>query len=352
MPGPKYIPMSHIDNAVVIGGGGFIGRTLASQLRALGSTVTVVSRSAGLGQTEEPGLRYFRADVADAARINEAVEGASIVYHLAMGGGTTWADYQRDFIDGTLNIARACQKHGIRRLIFTSSISALYLGRKAKLYESVNADPKPLDRTFYSRGKIEAEKVLLHLHHEEGLPVVILRPGIVLGRGGMLAHGALGHAASDTCILGWGSGNNPLPCVLVQDVASALVLAKDAPGVDGKAFNLSGDIRPTAREFVQILRRRTCRDFRFYPRNLMLMGAYEMLLATIKKIVRGSAETGTTFRDLQSLTMAADLDCSQAKKLLGWSPVTDSEIFFAEAIDSHLKPFKPGDLRLRGKVAA
>ena len=352
MPVQNCIPMSPIDNAVVVGGGGFIGRTLTSQLHALGSTVTVVSRSAGLGQTEKPGLRYFRAGVADALRINEAIEGASVVYDLATGGGTTWADYQRDVVGGALNIARACQKHGVRRLIFTSSISALYLGRKTKLYESADADPKPLDRTFYSRGKIEAEKVLLHLHRTEGLPVVILRPGIVLGRGGMLAHGALGHAASDTCILGWGSGNNPLPCVLVQDVASALVLAKDAPAIDGKAFNLSGDIRPTAREFVQILRERTRRDFRFYPRNLMLMGAYEMLLATIKKIIRGRAEGGITIRDLQSLTMAANLDCSQAKKLLGWSPVADSETFFAEAIDSHLKPFKPGDLRLGGKIAA
>ena len=47
---------------------------------------------------------------------------------------------------------------------------------------------------------------------------------------------------SDTCIVGWGAGDNRLPCVLVQDVASALVLAKDAPGIDGMAFNLSGDI--------------------------------------------------------------------------------------------------------------
>ena len=180
--------MSHTDNAVVIGGAGFIGRTLTSQLRALGCTVTVVSRSAGLGQQDEPGLRYFRAAVADSARIDEAIEGASVVYYLAMGGGTTWADYERDFIGGALNIARSCQKHGVRRLLFTSSISALYLGKKGKLYESVNADPKPLARSFYSRGKIETEKALINLHKAEGLPVVILRPAIVMGRVGCRAR--------------------------------------------------------------------------------------------------------------------------------------------------------------------
>ena len=75
-------------------------------------------------------------------------------------------------------------------------------------------------------------------------------------------------------------------------------------------------------------------------------------MSLAKKMIRGDAGTGATFRDLQSLTMTADLDCSQAKTLLGWTPVTDPQRFFAEAIDSHLKPFKPGDLRLERKVAA
>jgi nucleoside-diphosphate-sugar epimerase len=338
--------MSFADNVVVIGGAGFIGSHLTSQLRAAGCHVTVVSRSAGAGRREEPGLRFFRAAVADAARIDEAVKGASVVYHLAMGGGDTWEDFQRDFIGGAQNIARACKTHGVRRLIFTSSISALYLGRHGKLYESSGPDPLPLKRVPYSRGKIEAEKTLLELHRTEKLPVVILRPAIVLGPGGMLSHGALGHSASDTCILGWGNGRNPLPCVLVQDVARALVLAKDASGVEGKAFNLSGDIRPTAEEYVKILRERTRRDFRFYPRSLVLMAAWESALAAIKFIVRKPNSGGPGLRDLKSLTMAADLDCSEAKRLLGWEPVTDREVFFREALDAHLKPFQAGDLRL------
>jgi nucleoside-diphosphate-sugar epimerase len=338
--------MPQADNVVIIGGAGFIGSHLTSQLRDAGNHVTVVSRSAGLGRREEPGLRYFRAGVAEPERIQSAIEGASVVYHLAMGGGATWADYQRDFIDGALNIARACQKHGVRRLLFTSSISALCMSRPGKLYDSPQADTRVRSRGFYGRGKIEAERVLLKLHRTENLPVVILRPAIVLGSGGMLAHGALGHAASDTCILGWGEGNNPLPCVLVQDVAKALVLAKDAPDIEGKGFNLSGDIRPTAKEFVALLRERTLRNFRFYPRSLSQMAALEWIMWGIKTAARSPNNVRTSYADLQNLTMAADLDCSLAKQLLGWNPVADREVFLREAIDSHLKPFKPGDLRL------
>ncbi len=335
-----------MDRVVVIGGAGFIGRHLTAQLRDQGCEVTVVSRSAGLGQTEERGLRYFRAEVADRERMSQVIEGAAVVYHLAMGGGATWADYERDFIGGALNIAAACQRFRVRRLIFTSSISALYLGRKAKLYEKEGADQKAQNRSFYSRGKVETENALLKLYQTEKLPVVILRPAIVLGKGGMLAHGALGEAASDTCILGWGAGRNPLPCVLVQDVARALVLAKDAPGVEGKSFNLSGDIRPTASEYVQLLREKTRRNFRFYPRRVWKMEAAELLKWSLKAMVRKPNNVRISYRDLKSLTMAADLDCSEAKKLLGWSPESDREAFFREAIGSHLKPFAAGDIRV------
>jgi nucleoside-diphosphate-sugar epimerase len=338
--------MPSADRAVVVGGAGFIGSHLTSQLGAAGCSVTVVSRSAGSAGRDTPGVSYVSGAVADADAMMRVIEGASVVYDLSMGGGSTWADYERDFIGGARNVARACQRHGVRRLLYASSISALFLGRHAKLDDSVGADTKAEGRSFYSRGKVEAEKALLALHRDEKLPVVILRPAIVLGPGGFLAHGALGVSVSDTCILGWGSGRNPLPCVLARDVAGAMVLAKDAPGIEGLSFNLSGDIRPTAQEFVSMLRERTHRDFRFYPRSLWAMGAFEYLIWMTKALVRKADNTRTSFRDLQSLTMAADLDCSAAKKLLGWRPESDRDVFFREAIDSHLKPFHPGDLRL------
>jgi nucleoside-diphosphate-sugar epimerase len=329
----------------VIGGSGFIGRHLTDKLRATGSIVTVVSRNAGAAPGDRSGIRYFPATVADAAGISEAIAGSEVVYDLSLGGGMTWADYERDFVQGARNVAAACRAHGVRRLIYTSSISAVYLGRAGKLTESGGADPRARERSFYGRAKAEAENLLLALHRQENLPVVIVRPAIVLGSGGMLAHGALGMAASDTCILGWGRGRNPLPCVLARDVAEAMVLAKDAPGVEGKTFNLSGDIRPTAEEFVGLLRQRTKRNFRFYPRSLLAMGAMEWFISTVKSIV-GKPPDGMVYRDLQSLTMAADLDCSAAKQELGWKPENDPDVFFREAIDVHLKPFDQGDLRL------
>jgi len=337
--------LSHTDNVLVIGGAGFIGRRLVARLTDGGHAVTVASRSAGARQGEDPRVVYRTANVADADRVSGLAEGMTVVYDLSMGAPSRWEDYEREVIGGAVNVARACLRHGVRRLIYTSTISAIDLGGKGAVDEtSPNVGNSP-NRGMYARGKALAERALVGLHAAERLPVVIFRPGLVLGPGGKLVHGGLGERASDTCVLGWGPGTYPLPCVLVDDVAQALVSAKDAPGVEGLTFNLAGDVRPTAAEYVQELRRRALRNFRFYPRRLWAMQGGELARWGVKTLARKPNVVLEPPGDMKSLTMSAPLDCSLAKRLLGWTPCADREEFFRQAIDPHLKPIPAGDLR-------
>lgn len=336
------------NEAVVIGGGGFIGSRLCRLLAANGCNVTVVSRRASASGNDSSGYRFVRGEVGDAKAMMAAIEGASVVYHLAMGGGPTWADYQRDFIDGTAHVANACVAHGVSRLIFASSTSALYLGRSGTMDERDGTDPRPELRGLYSRGKILGERLLLDLHARSKFPVVIMRPAIVVGRGGLLGHGGVGYWPSDTCCLGWGTSTHPLPFVLVDDVAQALYLAKDAPGIEGKTFNLAGDVRPTASEYVQLVAERSHRNFRFYPQGYLKLQALEWLKWGMKTI-GGKKDAGRqTLVDMKSRSMRTQIDCSAAKQLLGWKPVSDRDEFIREAIDCHLEPLLPGDLRHSG----
>ena len=72
----------------------------------------------------------------------------------------------------------------------------------------------------------------MELHRTHGFPLVICRPGIVIGE--RLPAGTLGcgmfYSAPDAVLGGW---RNRLPLVLVEDVANALVLALDAPASKG-----------------------------------------------------------------------------------------------------------------------
>ncbi len=340
--------MPQPDKVIVIGGAGFIGSRLTRFLLDEGNTVVVTSRSAGTRTSDDPKLSYQSVSVTDVAGISRVVEGASVVYDLSMGGGATWEEHKREVVDSAVNVARACQKHGVRRLIYTSSTAALYLAGSRKVTEASGTDSKPEARSFYCRGKIEAEQALLKLHATEKLPVVIFRPAVVLGPGGMLVHGAFGEMppGSDISILGFGSGKTPLPCVLVDDVARALLLAKDAPGIDGMIFNLAGDVRPSVTEYVQWMREATHRNFRFHPRPIWFVQAAELARWALKALGRKPNNRLGSLRDFASSSLSAPLDCSLAKKMLGWQPVSDVNEFRKQALLCHVQPLAPGDVRL------
>jgi nucleoside-diphosphate-sugar epimerase len=337
--------MSRNDHVVVIGGTGFIGSRLVQLYLDGGNSVTVVSRTATDGGSAIRGLEYVRGEAADEQRMRSVIKGASVVYDLAKGGGRTWASFERDFVGSVRCIAQACADFGVKRLVYVSSSAALYLGDRRTIDERDGHDSKPEARSYYSRGKILAERLLMDFHAKNGLPVTIMRPCIVVGRGGVLNHSGLGNWASDTWCVPLGKGRHPLPFVLVQDVAQALFSAALVPGVDGLALNLAGDVRPSAAEFVSWCAERSLRQIHFLPTSLAWIYAVSLAKWSIKKV--GGVETRfPTYRDLKSNAMHSDIDCSAAKRLLDWRPNADIDYFIHEAIDSHLPPVHPHDLRL------
>lgn len=274
------------------------------------------------------------------------IENASVVYHLTAGDGESWADFERDYVAGARNVANACLKHCVGRLIYASSIAALYLGRKGNVGENASADTQPLRRAFYARAKIEAEGLLLNLYRSQRLPLVIVRPGIVMGRGGVLEHSGIGFWRSPVCCLAWGRGTHPLPFVLVDDVVDALVSASDAPEIEGMSFQLAGDVFLSARDFVDAAAERARRNFRCYPQSLLKMQAIEILKWLLKAVARKPENGFPSYRDLASRSLASQLDCSAAKRKLGWRPNSSLSRFLEEAIDPHLRVIAHGDLRL------
>jgi nucleoside-diphosphate-sugar epimerase len=327
--------MAQDDVVVILGGIGFIGRQLFETLRGKVKEIRVVSRRAhGAG---EAGVRYLQGDVNNAAQMMEIIGGATVVYHLTLEG--SWAE-------GATNVAEACVQHRVRRLIFASTSDALFLGRAGTIYESDPTDPHPDLRNEYSRGKAAAEQLLLGYMARYGLGVVIMRPCLVVGRGGTLAHGGIGRWTSSTTLVGWGDGRNKMPFVLVRDVADALALALDAPGIEGKAFNLAGDVFISARDYIRIARERTRRNFRFVPSSLRLMALEIAFKGLLKRLVTGKKSDFSRYHDLISSSMKTMIDNSQSKRLLGWKPNDSLDVFVREAIDPHVEACKPGDYRL------
>jgi len=314
---------------LVLGGNGFIGRRLVQALAGGGHPVRVMSRRAVpplVGRVEhEPQVQA--GDIRKADDIARAVEGCRTIIHLVSGAPADWAEYEQLFVEGTRNVAEAALRSGAAQLLFASSIAAYDLGGTRTITESTPLDDDP-KRADYSRAKVACERLLARMHRERGLPVTIFRPGVVIGAGGPVEHLGVGFWPAPTHCVSWGSHtDSPLPFVLVDDVASAFVAAIGRPGLDGQSFNLVGDVRLSAEEYLEALREASRRDIRLHRQSIAKWYAIEVAKWIVKAAARKPANVFPSYRDIASRSLRSPFDCTRAKELLNWQPVADRARF-------------------------
>ncbi|MFW6367155.1 MAG: NAD-dependent epimerase/dehydratase family protein, partial [bacterium] len=111
---------------LVTGGGGFLGRHIVRALQAENICVRV------FGQREHPeltaeGVEVHCGDIRDAPAVQAACQSVDGVIHTAgiAGAGAQKKPYFDTNVSGTRNLLQACKEHGVRRMVFTSSPSAV-----------------------------------------------------------------------------------------------------------------------------------------------------------------------------------------------------------------------------------
>ncbi len=105
-------------------------------------------------------------------------------------------------------------------------------------------------------------------------------------------------------------------------------------------------MRPSVVEYLGWIREATQRNLRFYPRPVWYLQAAEIARWATKALTRKANNKLGALREIGSGTMAAPLDCSLAKRVLGWKPVSDENEFRRQALLSNVQPPAPGDIRL------
>lgn len=328
---------------VVLGATGFIGRRTVAKLLEAKRPVTVIARRAhalptDLVQAIQDGrVRFLRGSLEDPAALDAALEGAHAIVHLATGGGDTWEKVERSMVRGTKELARAAHARGVKRFVYVSSIASLYTGGdvpNGTIDDAPACDPQPEKRPIYSRGKIAAEQALLELFKTEKLPVVIARPGIVLGAGTPMQHSGYGLWTRDNHCVGWGHGDHPIPGVWVDDVADALarIATYEKSDLDGQALNLCARPPITPREYVDELGRVTGRSLYFHPRALWLSQAMEIGKWLVKKAGGRKGVEFPSWRDLKSRAVSPTFTARLAREKLGWKPVEEREAFLERCV--------------------
>jgi UDP-glucose 4-epimerase len=236
---------------LVTGGAGFIGSHLVEALTAAGRTVRVLDDlSTGLAENlahVTPAPELIRGSVTDPAAVERSVAGCEVVFHLA-----ALASVAKSVEDppashaacatGALNVLHAARCAGARRVVYAGSASAY---GSASDPAGQDEDTPLLALSPYAAAKLAGEFYAQSFAHTYGLETVRLRFFNVFGPrqradspySGVIAIFSALLAAGRTPTV-FGDGLQSRDFVYVSDVARALILAADTPGISGRVYNV------------------------------------------------------------------------------------------------------------------
>jgi len=169
---------------LVTGASGFLGNVLVRELKKEGRDIRALLRNTSSRRPlKDLDIEIFNGDILDAGSLYRAFKNIDTVYHAA--GFVTILGGQKELIhrinvQGTRNVIDACIRMGVRKLVFTSSVTAIKEPPDgAKIDETLSfcADNK---RSFYDISKaVSSIEVLTSL--KNGLDAVIVCPTGIIG---------------------------------------------------------------------------------------------------------------------------------------------------------------------------
>lgn len=170
---------------LVTGGTGLIGSHVVRLLVERGDDVRLATRQGSRLESLE-GLDYeaVTCDILDRGAVRRALRGVDRVYHVA-GLTSLRASAEQLFrvnVTGTRIVLEECLKAGVERVVHTSSVAAIGPARRGSTADETQVFSAGGYGIPYVNAKREAEAEAMRLA-VRGLPVVIVNPGHVFGRG-------------------------------------------------------------------------------------------------------------------------------------------------------------------------
>jgi putative NADH-flavin reductase len=159
----------HRTRLLIVGATGGTGRQLVAQALERGHTVTALVRNPSSLDVQHPQLTVVQGDVLDYASIDGAVRGQEAV--LSALGHSKYLYPTRILSDGTRNILRAMEAHGVSRFVCETSLGLGDSAGRLGAYYTLFVIPVVLP--FYFWDKVRQEQAIA----ESKVEWVIVRPG-------------------------------------------------------------------------------------------------------------------------------------------------------------------------------
>ncbi len=221
---------------LVIGASGFVGGHVAWALLADGHAVRCLARNpAKVQDLAAAGCEVVQGDMSDLASMRQALESVQAAYisvHTLspQHANTAGQGFMEVEMNGLRNIVTACRTHGVRRLIYVTSLGITPDGPGA-----------------WVRGRWETEQFLF----KSGLDVTVIRPGQIVGVGGQGFNMMVGQAKRRVALV-LGGGQGKMCNIAIDDLVYYLVGVLNDPRANGQCYDVGCDDTLTKNQMIDV----------------------------------------------------------------------------------------------------
>ena len=322
----------------VTGPTGEIGRAFISALERAPEVDRVIGMArrpfdlAGHGWEK---TEYRRGDVLDREAVEELVDGADVVVHLAFVIVAGDDESREINLTGSRNVFEATAAAGAERLVYTSSVAAYGFSRGMPDLLTEDDPVKGASRHPYSAHKAAVEEELAEALDGSATDAYVFRPCIVAGPQATMLLDLIPLLAIGQRIPGplrWALGRVPelrpvlpdpgVPFQLVHhdDVAAALCAAVIGHGQPG-VYNLAGPGRLTITDLAHAL------GWHAVPAPHLAVGVAAEAVALMPFLPDEAAW-------IEAVRRPVLMDAARARRKLHWMPHYDARETLKQTIDA------------------
>jgi len=309
-------------SALVSGATGFLGGRLAVALKEQGYTVRALARTTSdVRRIAAHGIEIVTGDLADEGSLARAAAGRQFVFHTAgrVGDWGDAAEYQRVNVDGTARVIAACRRNGVSRLVHVSSLAVLGLPREGAIIDE-QTPPASRPDDPYTLSKLAGEKLVSEANGQGGLETVVVRPGVIWGRGDTTFLPRFASLLRRGRMLLVDGGRNLVGLSHVDNLAEGMLLAAAVPAAAGQVYHLTDGEEITAAEAFRLL----AEAIGVPPprRSISFSAAYAAayLMEAWARLRRRDSPPAFTRFGVRLVASDCRYDISKARRELGYRP--------------------------------
>ncbi len=344
--------LKSLGSVLVIGGCGFLGHHIVSQLlEDYDARVSVLDLRTNLNRL--PNVSYYDADITSDSAVREVLEKVkpAVIIHTASPNfvsdeGKNKALYKKVNVDGTQNlIDRAGEAGCVKAFVYTSSSSVIH----DSITSLINADERwpllraPLQKEYYSETKAMAEELVLASNRKhQNMLTIAIRPAGIFGEGDtQVVPGLLTAYYGNKTKFQLGDNNNLYDFTYVGNVAYAHILAAiallnthelptvplDHEKVDGEAFIITNGSPVYFWDFARLVWKAAGDETQ--PSQVWSIGKdFGLVLVSLMEWLfwfAGGRKPTLSWKKFNYSSMTRYFNIDKAKTMLGYQPQVGME---------------------------